>query len=121
MKPKKTTQEDYDIFVNEIKRLLKLFHIDDWHVYYDLCTLKGANATCTSDITARGVTFRFGKSIFIYTPDEIKNTALHEVCHLLLANLSELADSRFVTRDELQQADESVAEKLTTIFKELGV
>ena len=121
MKSKKTTDADFMVFKDEVNRLIRKFRIDDWRIYYTLERLKGNNAECVTNAVSKTATFHLNTSIYVYTDDEIKALAMHEVCHLLIADISDLASCRWVIFDEVNRADESVANKLKVIFMELGV
>ena len=121
MKPKKTTDTDFKVFKDEVNRLIKKFHIADWRIYFTLEHLKGNNAECVTNVVSKVATFHLNTSLYVYTDGEIKALALHEICHLLIADISDLASCRWVIFDEVNRADESIANKLKTIFMELGV
>ncbi len=121
MKSIKTTDKDLELFKSEVLRLVDLFHIDTWDIYIELKKMVGCQACCTTNITGRSATFSLNTEIYLYTDEKIKETALHEVCHLLLADVVDIGQHRYVTEDEAIKASETVACKLQSIFKELGV
>ena len=48
---------------------------------------------------------------------EIAQTAKHEMLHLLLSRLSELAVSRYVTEDQITEAEEELVRKLEGLLE----
>ena len=120
MRPKTATPEDFQVFKTEVKRLIKRFHIDGWNIYYEFGgTDNTCNASLTTDTTSRAASFKLAKKIYLYDDIEIKETALHEVCHLLLSDITNLAYCRFVSQDEVTKEDERTTEKLSSILAEL--
>jgi len=121
MKPKITTDADFDIFKTEIQRLIKQFHLNGWNIYYENKDNDNTcNASVVTDVVTRAATFRLSKKIFLYTPDEIKETALHEVCHLILADIDDLAYSRFVSKEEIIKESERTTNLIANILTELS-
>ncbi len=114
-KPRRSTQADYDLFQDTVKKLLKLFGICEWIIYYEWCALDG-NAQCSSNSIIRTATFSFATSVCLYSDEDIKSVALHEVCHLLLAEIECAAYSRCVTLDEIRRAQEFTAWKLHSLL-----
>lgn len=120
MKERKTTQEDFDVFKTEVMRLLDKIHMADWGIYFDWCLLKDCGARCTTNTNNRTVTFALSTKTY-RSPEQMKHTALHEVCHFIIAEIADLAYLRFVTLREVEKADEMVAERLRVILMELGL
>ncbi len=120
MKTRKTTQKDFDVFKSEIERLLDKFHISDWRVKFSLEKLENSNAECSTHSVTRICSFYLSTEIDLFNDDEIKETALHEICHLLVADIGDLVNARFVTSDEVYRAAEVVARKLGSIFMMLN-
>lgn len=117
MKRYKTTLEQFETFKNYINYYLTEFNLTDWLVYFDFCKLKNRNAECSTDILGRAVTFSLNTQIYYTDENEIKECALHEVCHLLIADISDLAYKRSVTFDQIEQATESVTRRIQSLLK----
>lgn len=113
------TQEHFELFKSEIQRLIKKFGLLDWYVYFDFKELEGCNAQVLTTIQSRAATFNYNKKNYHSTPDEIKECALHETCHLLIADVADLNYHRFISEMQHEQACESVAQRLTLILGEL--
>ena len=109
--------KNYNIFVKECKFWIEKLHIDNWGVDYECCIHS------TSDDPFASVGFNQDKmkaSMTFYSKknekrsiEEIKNTAKHEVMHLIFARLDDLAHSRCVNRKELECASEEIVQKIT--------
>jgi len=121
MGSRKATQEDFEIFKAEVLRLVEKFHIDDWTIVLKFEPLKGNNAEISTIPTAHHATIKFSTTTTLNDADEIRWSALHEVCHLLLSEISDVGWERWATIDQMKHADESTANKLASLFNELGV
>lgn len=121
MKSHKTTDEEFQIFVDECKRLIDKLNLDDWTFYYQHKKLDGANAQAITNIVSRSATLKLSTNYDCGTNDviqDIKESARHEVCHIFLADISDLIGSRWVTQDEYQQASERITRKLENVIKD---
>ena len=119
----KLTQKHLDYFQKRCEYWLNKFGLDNWRVSYawndndkrDIAAcidarLEGYNATIflTRDWTG-----------FVSEPtnDKLDGSAKHEVLHLLLARTRTYAIRRYVTPDEIYEAEEELVEKLNKIIK----
>lgn len=121
MKPHKTTPEEFKLFKDTIRALLGKFGMNEWKVYYELKRMPDCSAQCSTDSVGMIVTFCLNTVIFCETQEDMKEICLHEVCHLLLAEIVDLVYKRFVTKDILVNADERITRRITNLFRGLGV
>lgn len=95
---------------------MSIFGIVDWTVHYEFKNIKGGLAETEYDTKTRGVTFTLNKK---YDADvkehSMERTAKHEVCHLLIADLSSLVGG-YCTEEEHDRADEALVCRLTNIL-----
>jgi len=116
---KKTTKRVFQQFKKEVLRLLDKFRIDDWKVYFLFDYIgDDCNARCITDCVSRNVTFAYNTETDTEDEDDILQIALHEVCHLLTADIAGLAYSRFVTSDEVRKASEMVTRKIQFLLQD---
>ena len=103
---KESRKQQYDRFKSEVLACIDRLRIGGtWDVRFeDRPNLKSAAKvmTCTKN---RVATFAFGHLDDDYTTALL---ARHEVAHLLIAELSYLANSRYVTEAEVDQAGEEI-------------
>ena len=98
---------DYERFVKQCKKTLRALGIDG---AWDLRFLRGKSsdriAECALEVGAHmgEVTF-FEHSRTMCEP---ARAARHEMAHVLLAELSELARNRYATEGEIMRAEESI-------------
>jgi hypothetical protein len=114
----KTTTAKYELFVAECRRLLKKFNIDTWQIYFELRKLDGSQAQIITDTVLRVATISLNTSTSLHTDEMIKGTALHEICHLLISEISDLATMRYVSSNDVVQACESVTRKLENLLRD---
>ena len=114
---RKTTSEDFIIYQNEVIRLIDKFGIDDWKIYFEQRDCDESQAELVTDCVNRVCTFVLANE---FTEGEsVENSAFHEVCHLLVGDLTDLNYYRWVTQNEVIKASETTARKLQSILKEL--
>lgn len=115
----KTSKKDFQIFVDECKRIQRLFGFNDWKLFYEHTQLKGAYACICYDADERTATLSLNTEIL---QAEIKDwdvldSAKHEMCHLLLADLEGVGRKRWVHKDEMYKQSEALAQRLTDLIK----
>lgn len=120
MKPKKTTQRDFEVFKAEVSKLLKKYHVIDWRIRFSMEEMPDNNAECCTRVIYKTCLFRINTNIYLYSDEEIRQIALHEVCHLLIADISDLAYIPFKTEDQVEQATETVAHRIGNLLTEFG-
>lgn len=121
MKEHKTTQSDFNLFKSEVIRLIWKIHMKDWSIFFDWRLLEDSSASCTTNTDSRTVTFTLSTKTYYDSQQAIKNSALHEVCHFIVSDIADFAYARFVTRAEVERADEIVTRRLQVILAELGL
>jgi hypothetical protein len=118
MKKRKTTEEEYQQFCDEVSRLVKLFELCDWNVYFEFEDFKnnGIIACVIPNMIGRVANFKLNKRICDDDARNIKGLALHEVIHLLFSEITQLGESRYITADEWNAAVERTAVRLENIL-----
>jgi hypothetical protein len=102
-------------FATETHRLARLWGINDW----DLRVVaqkhnSDALATCSPRSVARVVTLALNTKAAEEMPPEA--LARHEMCHVLLGEFSCIAQSRYVTEDEIRAAEEALVQRLLRLL-----
>lgn len=116
----KTTKAHLNLFKKEClywHERLGLIHYDAFFKHEDCDT---NISTCSTHANNRCATFKlninFDDRILVLNDKIIRETALHEVLHLLLGEMACLAISRFIQEDELDRAEEGI---INVLVKEL--
>ncbi len=120
----KTTKKHFDIFRTECEYWIKKLKLDNWKVYYTHQQLtKDSYASCATKVQGHVATLYFThvwytlNEDFPLTEKNIKESAKHEVIHLLLARMSDYAVSRDYTANDCLEAEEELVRKLEKIIK----
>jgi len=118
----KTTKQHFKIFINECEKWITKFELHNWTVVYEHKDLGNRNAqnaiNALDHIATIGLTneidtcFERKMSFNEY----IKSLAKHEVLHLLLGDMVDLAYNRYIQEDELKICEESLVIKLSHIL-----
>ncbi len=95
----KTTKKHFDLFKIETKKWIQNFGLTDWNINYSHVKLK-ARAQCGYNLVGRVVTFSLSTEYIDDTIEynleqDIKISAFHEVCELLLGPLESMVDQRY--------------------------
>jgi len=112
----KTTKNHFNLFKKEVKKWVDIFELNDWQVYFKHKASKGVFGVLRTTLKGKVATFFFTQNWDDYacplTKKNIKKTARHEATHLLLARFSCLASERYISGNELEEAEEEVVNKL---------
>lgn len=117
----KTTAEDFEIFKSEAMKWIVFFGLADWEVHFFHEFLDhGMGATTQGWFKSKNAEIKLNKE----WPKEYKNeyqirlTAFHEVCELLLMELRILAQCRYLAEDDIDHATHTIIQRLVnTVFK----
>jgi len=117
----KTTKKHFELFKTECDKWIKKLELSDWDISIDWVNLKeecnfrvglceGFGENCARICLDKEIPDEYlgDKSII----DLVKETAKHEVIHVLVKNLEITALSRFVEQREIALATESLVRKL---------
>jgi len=119
IKMKREQNKKFLVFKKECERLIKEFGLSEWNVKF-VCKdyiEEGNSAKIETDSGIAAATIYFGVMNHKDLPEiEAINSARHEICHLLLGKISDIAYKRFVTRDELYKEEEMLVERLLKII-----
>ena len=111
------TQKQIKYFTSEVTRWAEFWGINDWQVLID-CEGEGdaAYATCFGDIPSRLSVISLSPEWDIEPTDErLSRNAFHEVCELLLMEMSTLADQRYTTEEALEGARHKIVRVLENV------
>ena len=114
----KLTDKHFKIFVGECGRWIDKLKIDNWKVYYRWQESKENRATISTKLGGYVATIFLSKKWCgeKVTEDEVKESAKHEVIHLLLARMSTNGGSRFVSQYEVDESEEELVQKLEKLL-----
>lgn len=117
----KTTEEHFELFKTAVEEWCRRLHIDGWHIYFAHDELDGNYAQVATSATNRVATITLSTvwdDLYKPTLETIDETAKHEVVHILLAPLRELALNRFATEDQIEAAEEELSRRIDQLIEE---
>lgn len=120
----KTTKKDFKLFKKECRKWIKFFGLKGWDIAYEHYDKNVNHRTAEVEFNPQGqrAWVRLGKEIYEseYSDENIKMSAFHEICHLVLAKMWTCANSRYLNPDELETAEHEVINTLqNTVFKKI--
>jgi len=117
----KTTKRQFQLFKSEAQKWLNKFGLTDWHVEFEHAKI---NPDCNAEVYTPSLpsmkvllTLNLEPDREDYPDEEIKETALHEVLHVLFMRFSCLAKWRYSTELELDEAEHAIVFRLIKNFK----
>lgn len=120
----KITQTDFKQFKKEYDEFRELFGLMHWKVYFRQERLTDAFAESyfgnTYTVTVTLPLEWDAEQRIEDKAAQIRSTARHEALHLFTASLTNVAYSRYVTRDEVESAVEETQRLLEAFFDKWG-
>ena len=108
----KTTKKHFEIFKEECQKWLDKFELNNWDVFYKADSKKGTVAEIITDLDGYIASILFtpdwNDDMRPCNEDEIRLAAKHEVIHLLLGRVSSIGRTRWVNKDEMNEAEEEL-------------
>jgi hypothetical protein len=116
----KTTKAHFEHFKSEVLRWLDRLGVNDYRVDFVHEELPDAYAKVSTKSVHKAARVGFNTEWFAdarpLNKEEIAKTAKHEAIHLLVADVTSLANSRFVTADEVLEAEERLVRRLQRVL-----
>lgn len=114
----KTTKQQFYEFKSWFLHYQKMFNLLDWKVYFQHKDLRdNCFANISVNLVGRVATVRF--NLKLEEPDSgvnPKESAKHEALELFICGLCELAESRYVTIDEITAANHAIIRTLEKLI-----
>lgn len=119
----KTTQKHLKVFQDEFLKTIDLLGVTGWEFYFTFTDEKDTYArvnTNTIDHLATAMLCKDWDELdghYKLTDEHIRSKAIHEACHVLVARLDALANARYKTEDELNQAEHELTRRIEALVK----
>lgn len=82
------TEKDFTIFKEEAQKWIDTFGLKDWEVTFDFSPLENSSAECRVNWHAKAALLTLGQfPRWEVTQDDVRRSAFHEVCELLLSDM----------------------------------
>ena len=118
----KTTKKQFEEFKEECEKWIEFFGLRDWHI--DICHEdigKNAIARCGRLYEDKLAEISYNLNMDDDIRYSIKETAFHEVCHVLLGEFALLAQDPKAREEELENAEHTIVQKLVnSVYKNLA-
>ena len=116
----KLKDKHFKLFKATCEKYQNKWELNNWQIYYEFKEIPGsygqakinytnrvATITCNTEWEELGIT---------NLNHSIKETAKHEMIHVMVGGISSVANSRFVTVDESEQVEEALVRKLSWLL-----
>jgi len=117
----KTTKKQFAEFEEACHKWIDFFGLKDWEVDIKHSRLpdEDTNSQVTRDYDAKYACVIFNTDLGNkFKDDDFKKVAFHEICHILLGELGDLAGRRFITPDELVNQEHTIVHRLcNSVYK----
>ena len=119
---KKLTISQFDLFVAECERIQPILGLQGWKIYYASLKMDGTYARTLSDAHEKIATIKLNPEWDDYggntpSPANLKKTALHEMLHVFMADLTGLAHSRYIDAGEIDEAEHRIVRTLDKLLE----
>lgn len=116
MKGYKTTSKDFDIFKKEGLKWQNYFGLKEWSISYVHIKLEGVFGECSAIIPGKVCCIRLNTQPG--EPFNVRKTAFHEICELLLWELSDMAHAAY-SKNMAEASTHDIIRRLeNTVFEE---
>jgi hypothetical protein len=116
----KTTKDDFEYFQRECLKWIDRFHLNDWDIVFSWEDLEDQLGELHAKYAAR-------KAVIVLSKDfgdifsnrkklQLRQTAFHEVCELLLIRIGMMAKARVFDEEELEAEIHAVINRLMKVL-----
>jgi len=115
----KTTKADFALFKKECRRWLVKFGLVGWDVAFEHKDCDGSCATAALNASQHYAVITLGTDMAgynFYGKESIKAWAFHEVCHVLFADYSDLAQRREYSASEHDRVEHAIIVTLENVL-----
>lgn len=111
------TTEDAKLFAESVKKWQQVLSLGDWRIEKGLKPAKAAMASVEFNQGARLATYRLGDfGAEKITPDSLDKTALHELLHIFLHDLMDVATDPKSSDEEIEMQEHRVINLLENLL-----
>ncbi len=115
----KTSKDHYKLFKKEGRKWQGILNLKDWYIDYEHdLILEDHEACATMDLNAKAATLTLSTEwIGEVSEKTIRMAAFHEICEVLLCQLSMLSNERFnVSAEQIVEANHSIIQILLNVL-----
>jgi len=116
----KLNKQHFELFKKYCREYQEKFHLMGWDVHFEFIELKGKRAETAFNLESSQATIAlcadWQDQVMLFNKKNLKLTAKHEMLHLFLGRMGELAQYRYVQRRELDAAEHEIIQKLEKLL-----
>jgi len=117
--PVRTTKDHFERFVDCCKHFISEWGLTDWDVRYTHKTDPQNMATCIVDADSHIAVINMSRSWNSIDDHLVRETAMHEVAHILYGDMICAAVNRYLTEQELTRAMEVTANRIVSLVRRM--
>ena len=117
---KTVSKATFTFFCQKVRYWLRQFGLTDYTVYYSHEDIKESAAEVRVDSEGRGLTFVLPTLLDDTSRKSVEHSAIHEVAHACVAKLAAVAQDRYATEKDIEDAEEAVVCRITTLISNLS-
>jgi hypothetical protein len=115
--PNIPTSEQAELFAQSVQKWQQVLSLGDWRIEKGLKPAKAAMASVEFNQGARLATYRLGDfGAEKITPDSLDKTALHELLHIFLHDLMDVATDPKSSDEEIEMQEHRVINLLENLL-----
>tara|TARA_R110000868_G_scaffold101172_1_gene278593 strand:- start:317 stop:685 length:369 start_codon:yes stop_codon:yes gene_type:complete len=115
--PNIPTSEQAELFAQSVRKWQQVLSLGDWRIEKGLKPAKAAMASVEFNQGARLATYRLGDfGAEKITPDSLDKTALHELLHIFLHDLMDVATDPKSSDEEIEMQEHRVINLLENLL-----
>jgi len=114
----KTSKKDFEYFKERCQYWMDLFNLNDWEMFFKYVKHKHYNASMQPDFEARQIVIEMSEVLVDMDRDNfIDYLSFHEVCHVLLADISGYGYAYFSKASIVEEQHKIIGKLYHSIFE----
>lgn len=122
--PVEVTQEEFEEFKRWCGHYKVVFGLMEWDFYYEMDDSDAHISECRFDTFGYIATIALSKkgdALIKAKPEWMRDSALHEVLHIILSHIGIMARERFTTKYEIDVEEERLTNLFQNIIRKMEV
>jgi len=115
----RTTKDHFEQFVDYCKHFISEWGLTDWDVRFTHKMDKGNLATCTVEAESHIAIVNMSRSWARVDDELIRDTAMHEIAHILIGDVTCAAASRYISEQDLNRSLEIAANRIVSLVRRM--
>ena len=115
----KVTEEHLEYFSQCCDEFIELFGLKDWNIHCsmaDTCNIAETVRNVRGHIASVFLCKEWDDTVVALDRPRLRSSALHEICHVVLARMSYYGKDRFPAQDAQDEAEEAAIRRIVNAF-----